>query len=91
MGTAVILTNGRLDTADAKTAHGLIRGTERFKILGVIDANSGQSWADTEPDGNPLVIVDEPDPNTSYELQVSFRGEGESKTLATSLILVLSD
>jgi uncharacterized NAD-dependent epimerase/dehydratase family protein len=35
--TALILTNGRLATADAKTAHGLIRGTERFSIIGVID------------------------------------------------------
>lgn len=35
--TAVILTNGRLATSDAKTAHGLIRGTERFSIVGVID------------------------------------------------------
>ncbi|HKK99155.1 MAG TPA: DUF1611 domain-containing protein [Desulfotignum sp.] len=38
-GTAVILTNGLLDTADAKTAHGLIRGTDRFDIQGVIDQN----------------------------------------------------
>ena len=35
--TALILTNGRLATADAKTAHGLIRGTDRFRIIGVID------------------------------------------------------
>ena len=43
MGTAVILTKGLLDTPDAKTAHGLIRGTERFKVLGVIDeAHAGR-------------------------------------------------
>ena len=41
--TALILTNGRLATADAKTAHGLIRGTDRFRIVGVIDpANCGR-------------------------------------------------
>ena len=41
--TALILTNGRLATSDAKTAHGLIRGTDRFHILGVIDpANAGK-------------------------------------------------
>lgn len=34
---ALILTNGRLATSDAKTAHGLIRGTDRFSIVGVID------------------------------------------------------
>jgi uncharacterized NAD-dependent epimerase/dehydratase family protein len=37
MGKALILTNGKFDSLDAKTAHGLIRGTMRFKILGVID------------------------------------------------------
>lgn len=40
---AILLTGGFLDTLSAKTAHGLIRGTERFTILGVIDArNSGK-------------------------------------------------
>ncbi len=34
---AIILTGGLLDTISAKTAHGLIRGTDRFNILGVID------------------------------------------------------
>ena len=34
---AIILTGGYLDTISAKTAHGLIRGTERFNILGIID------------------------------------------------------
>ena len=37
MGTACIFTNGKLDRPDAKTAHGLIRGTERFDIIGVVD------------------------------------------------------
>jgi uncharacterized NAD-dependent epimerase/dehydratase family protein len=35
--TAIVLTNGLLDKFDAKTAHGLIRGTERFDIIGVLD------------------------------------------------------
>jgi uncharacterized NAD-dependent epimerase/dehydratase family protein len=34
---AVILTNGMLLEGEAKTAHGLIRGTDRFSIEGVID------------------------------------------------------
>ncbi len=34
---AVVLTNGLLSHPDAKTAHGLIRGTERYEIIGVID------------------------------------------------------
>jgi uncharacterized NAD-dependent epimerase/dehydratase family protein len=34
---AFVITGGFLDTISAKTAHGLIRGTERFTINGVID------------------------------------------------------
>jgi uncharacterized NAD-dependent epimerase/dehydratase family protein len=36
-GPAVVLTHGLLDTVFAKTCHGLLRGTERFDILGVVD------------------------------------------------------
>ena len=31
--TAIVLTNGLLDTPNAKTCHGLLRGTDRFEIL----------------------------------------------------------
>ncbi|MDF2189763.1 DUF1611 domain-containing protein [Paraflavitalea sp. CAU 1676] len=34
---AVVITNGLLAEPSAKTAHGLIRGSDRFRILGVID------------------------------------------------------
>jgi uncharacterized NAD-dependent epimerase/dehydratase family protein len=34
---ALILTHGLLDTEDGKTAHGLIRSSDRFHIVGVID------------------------------------------------------
>jgi len=37
METAIILTGGLLDSTDAKTAHGLIRESNRFKIVGIID------------------------------------------------------
>ena len=36
-GTALVLTNGILHKPNAKTAHGLIRGSERFKVLGLVD------------------------------------------------------
>lgn len=35
---AIVLTAGMLHESDAKTAHGLIRGSERFDIVGIIDA-----------------------------------------------------
>ncbi|MGC1242265.1 MAG: DUF1611 domain-containing protein [Chryseosolibacter sp.] len=34
---AILITGGFLDTLSAKTAHGLIRGSERFNVVGVID------------------------------------------------------
>lgn len=34
---AIVLTNGLLTHSDAKTAHGLIRGSERFEVVAVID------------------------------------------------------
>jgi uncharacterized NAD-dependent epimerase/dehydratase family protein len=34
---AIVLTGGYLDTLSAKTAHGLIRGTDRFNVIGIID------------------------------------------------------
>lgn len=34
---AIVITAGYLDTPSGKTAHGLIRGTDRFTILAVID------------------------------------------------------
>ncbi len=34
---AIVLTHGLLDTPLAKTAHGLLRGTDRFEILAIID------------------------------------------------------
>lgn len=35
--TAIVLTHGMLETMNAKTCHGLLRGTERFDIISVID------------------------------------------------------
>ncbi len=37
-GNAIILTGDLLNSDFAKTAHGLVRGTERYNILGIIDA-----------------------------------------------------
>jgi uncharacterized NAD-dependent epimerase/dehydratase family protein len=44
---AIVITGGYLDTSSAKTAHGLIRGTDRFTIVGVIDEkNQGKDAGD---------------------------------------------
>ena len=48
MKDAIVLTDGLLMTSDAKTAHGLIRGTERFNIIGIVDgpATAGKDAGD---------------------------------------------
>jgi len=35
---AIVLTDGMLHEAEAKTAHGLIRGTDRYEIVAVVDS-----------------------------------------------------
>ena len=37
MNKAIVLTNGLFLKINAKTAHGLVRGTEKFEIIGVVD------------------------------------------------------
>ncbi len=36
-GTAVLLCNGLYATVNGKTAHGLVRGSDRYRIVGVVD------------------------------------------------------
>ncbi|MGE0590835.1 MAG: DUF1611 domain-containing protein [Cyclobacteriaceae bacterium] len=48
---AIIITAGYLDSSNGKTAHGLIRGTERFSIVGVIDNKSAGKDAGEVLDG----------------------------------------
>lgn len=38
MEKAIVLTHGLLTTEDAKTTHGLIRESNRYKIVGIVDA-----------------------------------------------------
>jgi uncharacterized NAD-dependent epimerase/dehydratase family protein len=45
MDKAIVLTNGLLTTNNAKTAHGLIRGTEKYQIAGIVDG-PGTAGAD---------------------------------------------
>ena len=48
---AIVLTNGLLAEPPAKTAHGLIRGSDRFRILGIIDHIHAGKDAGTVIDG----------------------------------------
>ena len=48
---AIVITGGYLDTISAKSAHGLIRGTDRFNIVGVIDSRNAGKDAGEVLDG----------------------------------------
>jgi uncharacterized NAD-dependent epimerase/dehydratase family protein len=37
-GTAIVLCNGMFATVNGKTAHGLVRGSDRYRILAVVDS-----------------------------------------------------
>ncbi len=49
--TAIVITGGYLASSNAKTAHGLIRGTDRFNILAFIDDKSAGKDAGEVLDG----------------------------------------
>jgi uncharacterized NAD-dependent epimerase/dehydratase family protein len=54
---AIIITGGLLDSSSAKTAHGLIRGTDRFNIVGIIDEKSAGKDAGEVLDGKKRDIA----------------------------------
>ncbi len=55
-GSAIVLTNGIFDKIYAKSAHGLLRGTERFDIKAVIDHKFAGQDAGVLLDGYELGI-----------------------------------
>lgn len=48
---AIVITGGYLSTNSAKTAHGLIRGTDRFEIVGIVDGKHAGKDAGEVLDG----------------------------------------
>lgn len=70
--SAIVITAGYLDTNSGKTAHGLIRGTERFDILGIIDHKHAGKDAGEVMDGRKRNIP-------VYESIASFTKESKQK------------
>ena len=68
-GRAVLLTQGMLDTHNAKTAHGLIRGSERYQVVGVIDNKNAGKDAGEVLDGKARNIP-------IFDSVVSFKQSG---------------
>ena len=56
--SAIIITNGKLATLDGKTAHGLIRGSERFDVLAVIDhLHAGKDAGEVVPGASKKIPI----------------------------------
>jgi uncharacterized NAD-dependent epimerase/dehydratase family protein len=55
-GNALVLCEGAFETLNGKTAHGLVRFTNRYKILGVIDSTCAGRDAGEVLDGKPCGI-----------------------------------
>jgi uncharacterized NAD-dependent epimerase/dehydratase family protein len=55
-GAALVLCEGRFRTPYGKTAHGLVRGSERYRILGVVDSSAAGQDAGEVLDGRPRGI-----------------------------------
>ena len=50
-GNAVVLTNGKFNSKSAKTAHGLIRGSNRFNVVAVIDSSFSEKYVHIDKTG----------------------------------------
>lgn len=55
-GTALVLSAGILDQKEAKTTHGLLRSSERFQLLGLIDQKFAGQDAGNVLDGQPRQV-----------------------------------
>ena len=55
-GKAVVYAEGAFNTPNGKTAHGLVRFTERYSVMGVIDSRYAGKDAGTVLDGKPAGI-----------------------------------
>lgn len=70
-GSAIILTNGLLEGRHAKTAHGLLRGSKRFKIMAVVDhAYAGRNIKEIIPSLEKEVPIFKDIPETLENLPV---------------------
>jgi uncharacterized NAD-dependent epimerase/dehydratase family protein len=56
-GTALVYCQGAFNTPNGKTAHGLVRFTERYEVLGIIDSRYAGQDAGEVLDGKPAGIL----------------------------------
>jgi uncharacterized NAD-dependent epimerase/dehydratase family protein len=60
-GYAIVYCEGAFNTTNGKTAHGLVRRSERYRVLSVVDSSCAGCDAGTVLDGKPVGIPIEPD------------------------------
>jgi uncharacterized NAD-dependent epimerase/dehydratase family protein len=95
-GTALVLTAGILGESNAKTAHGLIRGPSRFRLLGVIDDRHAGRDAGEVVDGRVrglpcFATLDEalvalPEPPDWLIVGVAFHGGRMPEAMRTTVL-----
>ena len=68
-GPAIVYCKNAFNTPEGKTAHGLVRFTERYEVIGVIDPNYAGKDAGEVLDGKPNGIPIYPDFNSAFTTQ----------------------
>jgi uncharacterized NAD-dependent epimerase/dehydratase family protein len=83
-GNAIVYCEGAFDTPNGKTAHGLIRKTNRYKILSVIDSRYAGRDAgevlDKKPNHIPILL----------DLQAALKDANRSGNLPTHFVIGLA-
>lgn len=83
-GRAIVYCDGAFGTLNGKTAHGLVRRTERYRVLSVVDSRQPEGDAGQLLDGRPRGI---PVRATVHEAVTAAR---EGDTPATHLVMGLA-
>lgn len=66
-GPAIVYCQGAFNTPEGKTAHGLVRFTERYEVMGIIDLKHSGKDAGEVLDNKPNGIKVYPDFETAYD------------------------
>ncbi len=83
-GTALVYCDGAFNTPNGKTAHGLVRFTERYKVAGVIDQKYSGSDAGEVLDGKPNGIP------VYANLASALKGMGQAGLKPTHFVIGLA-
>jgi uncharacterized NAD-dependent epimerase/dehydratase family protein len=83
-GNAVVYCEGAFNTTSGKTAHGLVRRSERYRMLSVVDSRYGGRDAGEVLDGRPAGIL------VHAGIEEAVRASREAGTPATHLVMGLA-